>query len=166
MVNKLHIPLDQAPEHAAALGRLLGHWAILEIHLTILMQRLFQLSPQKANLIFNEIVSLRAKLKLLKRVNHHFTIDETLKKEIHDLLVSAEELNGERNKFIHAGWAGNPQDMVRIENSLPVNYKRLTRKYMKFTPKDIQNFVEDIAKLSGSLNDLLFRTSKVQLTKP
>jgi hypothetical protein len=166
MVNKMHIALEQAPEHAAALGRLLGHWAVLEMLLTVLMQRLFQLGPQKADLIFKEIVSLKAKLKLLKRINHHFTIDGVLKEEIHDLLVSAEKLNEDRNKFIHSGWAGDSRDMVRIESSLPPSYKKLTKSHIKFTPQNIQNFVEKIAQLSGFLNDLLFRTREVQLTQP
>lgn len=166
MVTKIHTALEESPEHAAALGRLLGHWGFLEVLLTSLMGHLLYLSPHKTYLIYNEIVSLRAKLKLLKRINHNFTINEVFKKEIHDILVTAENLNEDRNKFIHSFWVGNFQEMIRMEGSLPGNYKKMAKPYKKFTPQDIQDFVEDIAQLASALNDLLVRTSRVELTRP
>jgi hypothetical protein len=163
MVNgRVYIALDQSPEHAAALGRLLGHWAVLEHMLTGLMQCLLGTDPKKTDLIYKEIVSTKAKFLILKRMNHHFTIDKLLKKEIDVLLTNGEKLNKQRNSFIHASWIGDSNNLYRDENILEGNYKKMHKPSLKFTPDDIQNVVEDIAKLSASFGNLLFRLLKAQ----
>lgn len=156
-VNKIHIALDNAPEHAAALGRLLGHWAMLEKILTGLMQYLLQVKPTIAAMIYDEFVSSQSKIRLMKRINYHFTSDNKLKDEINSLLSIASRLNSERNKFIHASWASGSSELVRFESILPKNHKKAWKLPMKFTPQDIQDVVEEIAELSVSLGNLLIR---------
>jgi hypothetical protein len=149
-VTRVYIALEQSPKHAEALGLLLGHWAVFGHMLTGLMQNLLDIEPQKADIVYKEIVNFQAKLKLLKRINHHFTKDKAIKDEIDNVLATAEKLNKQRNAFIHASWAGDSTNLYRYENVLPGNPVKLSKAPMKFTPQDILNVVEEIAKLSAS----------------
>lgn len=158
IISNIRIALDNAPEHAAALGRLLGHWAMFEKMLIGLMQYLLQIKPNIAAMIYDEFVSTKAKILLLRRVNHHFTTDISLKIEIETILSVAQQLNTKRNSFIHASWATvDSSELIRFESILLQNHKKTYKIPTKFTPEDIQNVVEEIAKLSASLGSLLIR---------
>lgn len=163
---RVYIALDDSPEHAAALGRMLGHWGLLEYFLARLMGFVLDIDRLKADIIFKEIVSFKAKLNLLRRFNHHSTKNQLLKKEIDTLLSTAEGLNKKRNSFIHASWSGDSNNLYRSENSLEGSYKKMHKPLLRFTAQDIENVVEDIAILSASLDDLLFRLLKDRQGQP
>ena len=116
MAKGTHIPLDDAPEHAAALGRLLGHWAILESQLQTIMQLLLGIDQFKGRFLWHEFTSTNAKIRMLQRLNHHFTA-ERFKNDLSTLLESAQSLNSKRNSFVHAVWAGDKDRLARFESS-------------------------------------------------
>lgn len=156
MAYKLLLPIDNAPELAAALGRLMAHWADLESWLIHLLQVLLNVDNMKARFIYQEFNSTRGKITLIRRINHFFTLDETLKSEIDKLLGNINTLNETRNKFVHARWIGDvPQHIMRLETSLP-GYKQSKKPMKKITPQDVQKVVEEIAELSQSLQNLIF----------
>ena len=105
--------------------------------------------------IYNEFISTSAKIKLLKRINHNFNQDTLVKTELEELLIIAEKLNTKRNSFIHSSWAGNTDNLIRLETILPHNYKKIRKLPQKFNPQDIQGVVEEIAQLSAKLGVLL-----------
>ncbi len=154
--------LDYSPDHAAALGRLLGHWGVLETHLTRMMEYLLKVDHHRADFVYKEFTATKTKITLLLRLNHHFIQDKLLKEEIKELLIKAKNLNKERNAFVHARWGGgaygaNDNKIYRINIGAPFDYKELYNPMYKFTPQDIQKVVEDIAKLSLSFQALLDR---------
>lgn len=148
-------PLDDRPEHAAALGRLLGHWAYLELQLLIVLEKLLEIDTQKARFVYQEFISVASKIKLLQRLNHHFTSDITKKEKLEKLLANTDTLSIKRNNFIHAIWASTLNDddpqLLRVRNSLPGKYENLYHKIEEFTPKDIQRVVDEISTLTLSL---------------
>ena len=153
---KFPLPIDNSPELAAALGRLMAHWADLESWLTHLLQVLLNVDNMKARFIYQEFNSTRGKIALLQRINYFFTLDEKLKGDIDELLRKVNKLNETRNKFVHARWVGDvPQHIMRLETSLP-GYKQYKKPMKKFTPQDVQKVVEDISELSQSLQNLIF----------
>jgi hypothetical protein len=153
--SRVHIALEQSPKHAEALGLLLGHWAVLEHMLTGLMQHLLNIEPKKADIVYREIVNFQAKLKLIRRLNYHFTKDEILKDQIDKLLDKADDLNNERNSYIHASWAGDGTNLFRYMNILEGNYKKLHKPSLEIAHTDIMNIVERISELSASCGTLL-----------
>lgn len=159
--SRVHIALEQSPKHAEALGLLLGHWAVFENFLIGIMQYLLGIESQKADIVYKEIISFKAKLKLIRRLNYHYTTDETLTKVIDDLLDKANDLNNDRNSFIHASWAIDGNHLFRCMNILEGNYKKLHKPQLEFTPSDIMNVVEQIATLSASCGTLLCQLLKV-----
>jgi chorismate mutase len=156
MHDKLHIPIDDAPEHAAALGRLLGHWAILERLLIHIMQWLLDTNWYKAMLVYQEFNSTRGKIVLLRRLNHHFNRNEPIRNKIDKHLDQALKLNTKRNAFIHSLWGVKTENsLARLKTISPPDHKKIENTIEQFTPQDIQNVVEEISKLSQSLLDLI-----------
>lgn len=157
MVVRFPLPIDNSPKHAAALGRLIAHWGHLESQLMHLLQLLLNIDNIKARFIYQEFVSTRGKITLLKRINHFFTSDKALKDKINQLLGTAKDLNETRNHFVHAVWVNTTsQHLMRIENSLP-GYTKYRKPIKKFTSQDIQNEVKKIAELSQSFQDLIIQ---------
>lgn len=171
MADKIYMALDYSPDHAAALGRLLGHWAILETKLTHLLELLLGVDQYKARFIYQEFVSAKSKITLLQRLNHHFTQDELCKKEINKLLIKASKLNSKRNAFIHARWGIGAAivdvgKLSRISTMLPRDYKKYHGEVDNFTSQDIQYIAEEIATLSLSFQTLLDRVSIDEKVQP
>ena len=79
---KFPLPIDTDPEFAAALGRLIAYWGNLEFNLIHLRQILLDIDNTKARFIYQGFFSIRAKITLLKRLNHFYILDNTLKKDI------------------------------------------------------------------------------------
>ena len=155
---KLQIPLDSNHEFAAALGRLLGHWAIVEHELTDILGILLRVNQPRAQMIFMTFISFKAKLQLIERLIHNFVGASPEKNRLLSLIRSAGNLNDERNGFIHATWGvGNTNDsLTRFPNTLQGNTKNAFRATDDLTPQDIQKVVDTIASLSGELQHFRF----------
>ena len=149
--ERVGIPLDELPDHAAALGRLLGHWAMLESLLTGTLALALKIQHPLAKILWQEFVSTRGKITLLQRLNWSMK-DDPLKKELSELLERAQDLNGVRNGYIHALWVINADRQVeRHSNTAPGNYKKVFKDSQVVTANDIENDVLKISMLSGDL---------------
>lgn len=151
--GRTYIPLDDHPDHAAALGRLLGHWAILEFQLELTMNYLLGGEYKKSSFVYKEFINTRQKITLLRRLNHHFNDDKDKKEKLRNLLERASELNSKRNQYVHAIWGAglDKNKLMLIRNDLPQNIKKSTHGAFEVTVDDIQGVVEDISKLSHDL---------------
>ncbi len=145
--EKASIPLDTHPEHAAALGRFLGHWAFLENRMVGVMQCLFHSSQAKATFVWQKFISAKAKIELARQINSHCMQDATLKNELDGFLKQALALNEIRNKYVHAIWGddhnGNTNILIRITN----------KENESFTPEAIQEDAVKLAVLSQCLSE-------------
>jgi len=156
-------PIDDAPEHAAALGRLLVHWADIERFLIHILRYLLSIDWYKATFVYEEFVSTKSKIILLRRLNHFFNNDESIKEEIDRYLSQALKLNTQRNTYIHSSWGGNVNKLIRLKTIPHPDHRKISKhRITKPTPKDIQDVVEEIAKLSLSFYDLIYRLSLFQ----
>jgi hypothetical protein len=163
MAKIYHMVLDDYPDHAIALGRMLGHWGELETCLMRMTEFLLGADyDQKAYYVYKEFYNIRSKINLLIRLNKWFTRNKTVQNDIDKLLSKAYSLNETRNSFIHARWTSKAgygdtsNKLMRISlGSGNLHQPNVRSKY--FTPKDIQGFGEEIAKLSQSFEDLLDR---------
>ncbi len=157
MSDKYHIPFDDAPEHAAALGRLVAHWNVLERILVILLQWLLSTSWLKSLLVFQQFASFPGKIGVLRTLNYHFNKHDHLKNEVDKHLKTALGYNDTRIQFVHALWGVKVGDkIVRTPSFEPTN-PRVTSQhiYGEFSPQDIQAEVDKIAKLSQKFSDIL-----------
>ncbi len=167
MQGKLSNVLDYAPDYAAALGRLLSHWNHLERLLIHILSYLLSINWHKAVMVYEEFVSTKSKITLLRRLNHHFNDDEVIKKELDGYLAEALKLNTKRNTFIHSSWAGNVKDLRIRKNIPPPNYKKTSRGQIdKPNLQKIQDVVQEISKLSLSFYDVIYRVSWSRLELP
>jgi len=165
MARKYHMVLDDYPEHAKALGQMLGHWGELEASLMRLTMFLLGTDyDQKAFFVYKEFYNLRSKIRLLKRLNRWFPGDIPIQTEIDNLLSKAESHNDTRNSCVHARWVSKAgyketsNELMRISlGSGKLHQPNIRPKY--FTPQDIQDFGEEIAILSQSFEELLDRVS-------
>lgn len=163
--DRAQTSIDLAPEHAAALGRLLGHWAMFDRLLIGILKYLLTIDWGKAMLVYQEFGSTKSKIVLMRRLNHYYTEDEDLKIDVDKLLSQALKLNTKRNAFIHAMWTGTPSHFYRQKVMPPPDHKKTIHDIEPFTLQDIQNVVEEIAELSQSLRYLLLQF-QAELTKP
>lgn len=167
------IPIDVAPDHAMALGRLLGHWAFLEQQLTSVLSVLLRLEDQKyAKFIWQEFVSASGKIELIQRTNFHLNKDEKLRDELDKLLKNAKTLNGIRNGYIHAVWTHTTEGfngvLQRHKNTAPNDYRKDEDAPIDTTAEDIQSDVTKIATLSLAFSHWWsrFATKNPTLRKP
>jgi hypothetical protein len=169
---KTYIPLDHAPKHAAAIGQLLGHWAFLEYGLIELLTIFLHVDLLKATIIYQGFVSTKAKILLIQRLNHIFMPDKDLKKELHELLKKVSKYNSIRNDFVHSIWFledrnnRNPEVLTRVRTTMPGDHKKYFKQSERFTVQQIQDVVEEIATLSQSLKNLIFRVLKALKESP
>ncbi len=167
MVDKFHLPIDNAPELAAALGRFIAYWGHLESLLIHLLQLLLNVDNVKARFIYLEFVSITAKINLLQRLNHFYTLDDKLKYEIYDLLKDTTILNEKRDGFVHAMWVGAiPQHIMRIETTIPRNFRKYKKSMIKITPHKVQEEVDKIGGLYQKFQDLILRLIGVLEKQP
>ena len=161
MPGRMGIPLDSRPEHAAALGRMLGHWAMLEHLLVGTLSLALNIRYSRGKVVWQEFASLRGKLTLIKRLNWAKK-DDPLKKELDEMLVEATKLNEIRNAYIHALWVEDggtftTPTLRRMRNTSPPNYKKLFRDTEIISVQDIENDVIKIAELSAKFADWQIR---------
>lgn len=153
--EKASIPLDTHPEHAAALGRFLGHWAFLESQMVGVMQCLFHTSQAKATFVWQKFISAKAKIELAKKINFHCMQDATLKNELNDFLKRALDLNEIRNKYVHAIWGDDPNgnSNILIRFTSTGNQEKAEMLHESFTPVAIEDDAVKLAVLSQCLSD-------------
>ena len=98
MARRTLIPLDSQPQHAQALGRLLGHWGICEHNLCAILGNILGVEDHKARFIWAAFPSFAAKQKLLRRLNHHYTVNEVAKSSLEPYWYKQQNLtvNGTR----------------------------------------------------------------------
>jgi hypothetical protein len=153
------IPLDNLPDHAAALGRLLGHWAFLENMLMGTLALALKVDHALARVLWQEFISTRGKITLLQRLNWSMK-DNPLKEELSKLLNRAQELNKVRNNYIHALWVISSNGQVeRHSNTAPGDYKKVFKDSQVITANDIENDVLKISVLSG---DFVYWQRRIQ----
>ena len=153
MPRKVTIPLDSEPGIAAALGRLIGHWAICENELENVLGHLLHIDPERARYVWEAFIGFSAKNELIMKLNYHFTTDKTQKDALHGLLKQAGKLNDIRNSHIHAIWAAGGKEKLTRFKKTRSGYTVALQEFVTFTEQDILNDVEKISVLSGALLD-------------
>ena len=150
---KVQIPLDTNPEIAAALGRFVGHFAMVEQCLIGILGRLLGVNQPRAQIVYAKFISLTTKLGLMQELAEHFVADGTLKDELVSLLAKATKLNKRRNTYIHSAWAAgnNASSLARL------NADRRAPEIV--TAARIQQDVDEVAELSARFQDFQFRVS-------
>ena len=78
----------------------------------------------KARFIWAAFPSASAKLKLLRRLNHHYTEKETVRKVLDILLVRGAELNNKRNACVHAVWTAGGKDKLGQMNESQSHHEK------------------------------------------
>lgn len=157
MVRKIQTPLDSAPAHAIALGRMLGHWAILEHCLSDVLGGLLGIEQSRQQLLFNTFIGLSGKIQLIERLIYSYAIDGDEKTFLLDLVEKASQLNTMRNSFVHSTWAaGAPETLTKFDMRVPSNKKHRFRPVEEIKVQDIESFVEELSVLSAEFQEFQF----------
>ena len=150
--------MDDAPEFAAALGRLIAHWGFLEGELSELLGILLRLDQARASMVFNTFPALGQKIGLIERLLYSFTQENEARNVALNFCKRAKALADDRNKYIHATWGGGDGEFCIFSKGLPSS----TKKRLSIVPgvkvQDIQNDVDKVAVLSQEILD--FRVSQ------
>ena len=120
------------------------------------------LDVYKAKFVFQEFISTKSKIVLLRRINHYCCHNENLKKTIDNYLAKALRLNGKRNAIVHAFWVKSDDTLAKVSAMPPTKHNKTVKLPEKTTPQDVQNIVEEIAELSQDLFDLLYYSPELQ----
>ena len=161
-----YVPMDDCPEHAAALGRLFAHWAVLELYLTDVLEYLIDINRNYAKAIWQQFNLVDDKIKLMRRINNVFE-PVPLKDDLETLLKEAEALRIERNAYAHGMWtqASDPAVLIRLSHMAPSSLAILSRVEKPFTVQDIQNDVERIATLSRKVVEWIDKAQAAKLAE-
>lgn len=163
MGYKPRSPIEDYPEHAAALGRMLSYWALMELSLQEVLGYLLGVDQFRAQFVWQEFVSTRAKITLLQRLNFNFTKDDAMKSSLDSILARAGKLNSKRNGFVHALWGAGTNGLTRFATTSPPSYKKPDIPPDDMTAESIQAVVEEIRTLSEDLFSWKLRFRGVEL---
>ncbi len=156
-MTKTQIPLDNAPKHAEGLGRMLGHWAIIERCLSSVLGTLLGIEQSREHMLFNTFISIASKIKLIERLIHSYVIDSSEKDTLLELVKTAETFNTKRNSFVHSTWgAGSNDTLIKIDSRVPGSNKKRVRPAEVITSESIDDFVLELAVLSAKFNSFAF----------
>lgn len=149
------IPLDSAPAHSEALGRMLGHWAIIEHSLSYVLGALLGIEQSRQQMLFNTFISIASKIQLIERLVHSYVIDSPEKECLQELIGLASTYNTTRNSFVHSTWAvgKDANTLTKIDNRVPSNTKRRIRSFEDIQAKNIEDFVTDLSILSARFTE-------------
>lgn len=147
--------LEDDSEFSAALGLIMGYWALVENALTILMGALLRLDEDRAKLVFMSFNSMRTKLDLMQRLTYIYIDECELREKVSEVLKRAVELNIERNKFVHAVWAvrsGDEGMFLRMEGSLQGSKTAPYKAAKRHTTADVRSVVAAMANLEADVH--------------
>jgi hypothetical protein len=153
MPKKTQIPLDTATLFAAALGRLSGHWAIVEWELSNILAGLLGVGSGRAALVYQTFFSIPQKVELLERLVLMFVENSTQRAALLRLLKQALDLERKRTGFMHSAWAvGRTEDSLhQVSSSMPRNPDALKRAMRDVPVAEVNEVVEQMAVLSAEL---------------
>lgn len=90
-----------------ALGHITHQWATLEDNIGRLIQVLTKISKKEGRLISSQLTA-RSKIEVFKALIKRKMQGHKERSLAEHLATAAEQLNGQRNKFIHGTWAHPP----------------------------------------------------------
>lgn len=174
MTNGSKIPLDDEPEICEALGRLIAHWAVMEIALKQVLSQLLLTDQSRGITVYDSIVSAKTKIDIIKRLIRDFLPPSQLKKSLRSLIRQADNLNSKRNELVHASWGRHPDGHILLQREgLPhAESKSRTKSSYRITAQDIRNAADSIAIVSGQLlslhssNGIVRESSRTPLDPP
>jgi hypothetical protein len=158
-VVNLQIPMDSTPEIAAALGRFVAHWGILEGEIKNILEILCGLDQFRGSILYDTFPALGQKLGMLERLTHAFVEDGEGKAKLLHFIGTARGLMGIRNDLVHAVWGvgGDGNSLTLFPISLPDNKKKRVKDAKGLTSQDIQNETEKVRTLSFDIQQFRFR---------
>lgn len=158
-------PLDSRPQESAAVGRLVAIWGSLEHELHCLLSILLGVDHVKAGLVHKSIMGTESKIALLERLNEQLPTYETYRLRIRALLKEANELNNDRNKYIHSLWGEDPETgtLFKFVGFLPRKPTKTDHEVLELTAADIDIVVDKIRTVTSGIFDLLL---EIQLSTP
>jgi len=167
--KKTSIPLDDTPDVAQALGRLAGHWNVVELHLQGFFELLTLLDQRRGQAIFRSIISVSVRLDVLRRLIPISFVPEDLQKRMLNVLDEVQQLNKQRNEHMHAVWAAaDPStDVFRLSTMPPrPQLKKPSPLGVQLSADQVKAVVDAMAELSASLAELEFELAALPRGRP
>lgn len=151
------VPIDLRPEIAVQLGRLVAHWSAVETNLGFVLERLLAIADQeksqrKADIVFQSVVSMTAKLKMMRLLAVNSMPEGDQKSGLDQLLERAEKLSMLRNDYVHASW-GLFEGELGIQR-LSGQFWSLKGTFKPLTPISATTLQADISRISELHADL------------
>lgn len=126
-------------------GRLIGHWNVVELWLTFILQALLQTDQHRAQMIYKEFSAFSTKIRLIQRLSTSYLADTKERAKLAALLDDSLGAVKVRNKYAHALWASNEDRSefsliqwtapggtnVRLHPDTPVNLKVLAEEIQR-----------------------------------
>jgi hypothetical protein len=143
--------LDEFPEYATALGRLIGQWGMLERHFISVLGYLLGTDQARAQMVFNTFPALMQKLQLIERLTKCVVEPSNARECLLEYIGRAKKLNDTRNMYVHATWGvrgQGPGELTCLQSSLPQNTEKRFKEPKSIKLSDIQRDVDDAAMLS------------------
>lgn len=167
-MGSLSLPMDSQPEISAQLGRLIAHWAIVELVLRSSLEIILGIDQFRAQVLWMQFISTGSKIELIQRLVHTDTrLEEAQRNEFQTHLAEAKSCNGMRNAYVHATYAaGEGISLTRFPETLDRNYKRGRRPISVVTEESLRTDVERLATLSMTFQDFLFELQGVPRKPP
>ena len=154
-MGRTQIPLDSEPEVAAAIGRLVGHWGVLEDQFADLLGLLLRIDGWRSRMVFNTFPSLAQKLNLIERLLHAFAEENEARELAIGFCERGKAYADIRNKYVHATWGGGEGEFAAIPKPLPSNPIHQSAFLRANEPQGIQSAVDKVSELSGEISDFL-----------
>lgn len=121
--------LGKRPEHAAAIGRLMGLWSLIEAAVASILGHLMHDNPRAAIALMDSFTSNQARLAAVKKVARELLEDDEFSK-FGDLMDRVQIEAQTRNKIAHGVWGVDDEETSSVFLLPLKDYARLPVGYV------------------------------------
>lgn len=100
--------LDQFPEHAKRIALIIANWTAIESIMVSWLAYLLKTDNERSLVLWNEMISIAPKIKLIKRFTRHYVADCDAKEKFLELLGKIQTDSSLRHHYAHAVYSCTP----------------------------------------------------------
>ena len=143
-------------DHFRAIGRISAHWAILEMHLHVVMWGFLGVSQRVGHAITAPVMSMNTKLHMLRSLaNESKDLSADGRKHFMALMVRVGDLQTDRNNVVHAVWSVSKKPDC-FNRSKFTGWGKVKFENQDMTAQEIEDIADEIALLSNEIADFAF----------
>lgn len=155
ILSAIHVvgSLEQAPQHAMELARIVVNWTALEQRLSIAYSILTNTEAEVASTTMHQISNTHQKITIISALAKSHAPNEQFKDELLEIIKICKDLSSKRSKYVHKQWmVRGDGEVFLIDFTKPRDSQNHT---LPIKLQDMQKVTSDIRETRAVLDRVL-----------